>query len=250
MTLQIAVIVVNLLICLGVPVVGTMVMTMRDKAPARPFLYGLLSYFLSGSCASGIASLLFAGMTQKANIWLAGILGGVLLAFVEEGIRYAMIRFSQKKQCEDWDGIAFGLGHGGLYGIWEVVMPNEVILMTILQTKQAAENISAWELFVAGMNVGSFLAFHIGISLLLCYGIKHKKEKLYFFLAVACNTLLRAMMQIWPELFPTTRVLCELCIAIIGVCVLAFGVRAVWNEKHKETELSAVPNRKGRRNRK
>ena len=246
MALQIIVLIVNLLICLGVPLVGTMVMTMRGKAPARPFLYGLGSYFLSGICVMSIMNLLFSGMPRRVNIWTVGILGGALL---EEGVRFVMIQRAQKKQSEEWDGIAFGLGLGGLYGIWEVVIPNELILVTVLQTQKAAAHISVWELFSAGMNAASILAFHIGMSLLMYYWIKRKKTKQGFLLALACNVVLRAVMQIWPEAFPTTGVLCELCIAIIGVCVLAFGVRVVWNEGHKAEE-SNIPNRKGRRKQK
>lgn len=154
----------------------------------------LHSYMLFGNSAT-------ADMLKNPIIF--GIYGGLAAGIFEEVGRFVGFKFLLKKSREWKDGIAYGIGHGGIEailigvlgnlnniiyskmintGTFENTLGHALPASTINQIKSSLINTSPILFAVSGIERVLAVTLQLGLSLLVLYAIKKRK---YIFLLLA-----------------------------------------------------------------
>lgn len=203
--ISIAFMFVALLLSLLLPVILIVVLYKKDGIPLRAVVIGALIFTVFQLLTRIPLLGYLAGQpwyqTIANNIWLMTTFLSVTAALFEETGRWVGFRYFLRGQLERKTGIAFGLGHGGfesmaLVGITYV---NNIVLSLMINSGTFDTTVApmlgeqatlikdqllntAPELFLAGGIERVFsLACHIALSLLVLYGVKHKKLMFWFY---------------------------------------------------------------------
>lgn len=116
---MLAVLIIDVLVSLSIPIVLYMVLRRRFRCNRRPFFFGAATFFFFAMVLEQLAHLVVlkssVGAVIQQNIWLFALYGGAMAGLFEEGGR--LIVFStllKKRQDNDHDALMFGAGHGGM----------------------------------------------------------------------------------------------------------------------------------------
>ena len=150
-------------ITVALPILAAAVLAGRDKARLLPALLGAAT-FLVFQCLLRIPvlsilsgkSLSFILFTQTQPVLYALVLS-LSAALVEEGGRYLVMRFLLRRR-EFYDGVAFGIGHGGVESIAMAGLPILAALIAKEEISGAMALISAAERVVT-------IVIHVAFSL-------------------------------------------------------------------------------------
>jgi uncharacterized membrane protein YhfC len=121
----------------------------------------------------------------------------LILAFTaglfEECGRFIGMRFFMKKNLSWNNGIAFGLGHGGIEAFVLVGLP---MLFGLIQGDPAITTAQPYMIFVSGLERALTIAIHIGMTMMVLYAVKFRKVRfivyaILFHMAVDCVVLLQ-----------------------------------------------------------
>lgn len=166
--------------------------------------------------------------------WLNALFLGGTAGIFEEGARLIALRLLLKRQTLENDnphttlrqGIAFGLGHGGIEAFIFVGLNTLVALFTDFQQQTLIWLGIAWfeRLFA--------IAFHVGATLIVLYGLKVGRPLLYTAIATALHTLINGMAILLPSLWQVDILGLELAIAVFGTLTLCGGI---YLHKHLHT---------------
>lgn len=132
------------------------------RVPVIQYVLPSQSWFLKMQLVSPVLNALFFAVT-------AGL-------FEETG-RYIGLRIFRKKRVSWLDGVAFGLGHGGIEALWIGV----TMLAYSGAPSQGNYAVVAFERICA-------IIIHIGMTLVVLKGIEKKKIR-YLFFAILMHTL-------------------------------------------------------------
>lgn len=158
-------------------------------------------------------------MLPYTNIVLYYLLLGFTAGLFEETARFIGMNLFCKNRTSWWNGIAFGLGHGGCEALWLFVI--QVLPLIKQQQLGIGLVIGAWERIFT-------ILVHIGLSFIVLYGIKVKKVR-YLFLAIALHTIADFLIIIGNVWILEGLITLEGIIAI--VLVLHCKEKSIWKEK-------------------
>lgn len=152
-------------ITVALPILAAAVLAGRDKARLLPALLGAAT-FLVFQCLLRIPvlsilsgkSLSFILFTQTQPVLYALVLS-LSAALVEEGGRYLVMRFLLRRR-EFYDGVAFGIGHGGVESIAMAGLP-------ILAALIAKEEISGAMALISAAERVFTIVIHVAFSLMV-----------------------------------------------------------------------------------
>ncbi|MDO5424658.1 MAG: YhfC family glutamic-type intramembrane protease [Eubacteriales bacterium] len=153
------------------------------------------------------------------------ILYGLFLAFTaglfEETARRIGFGILGNRYRGFGDGIAFGIGHGGLEVLY--------VLWMVIQQVLKGFPVSPLGLAVTLLERAGAMGFHIGASVMVLYGVC-KKQKRWLFLAILLHTLLDLCAVLLTNLWLT-----EAIVLIFGAGFLAWAVqkRKTWPDNEK-----------------
>jgi len=240
---------ISLVICFAMPIGSLLVMSSRKHRIVRPFFVGALTFVLS-QVVTRIPLITFVLPTMNWYIRLSldPVANGLFLGFTaglfEEFGRFLLIRLLLKKNRRYVDGIAFGLGHGGI----EAILITGVSLLNLLvlfisinsgtfdalmaRTNAATANavyqqcLAATPLNMALAGIERILAviLHIGLTMIVMTGIKIGKPWRFLAAAILVHTLIDAAAVILPALTSITTVGLELAVAAFTVPLIAYTV--------------------------
>lgn len=238
-----------ILICFGIPFGGMIVIGRKQKGVWKFFLAGLIAFFVSQICIRiPLVNLVlphFAWFaTMQENTWLYGLFLGLTAGLFEEAARWIGFRCAMRKGVTEAaaesrnQGIAFGLGHGGIEAMLLVGLNDIVLLILVLAGQGELLGVGPGMILVGGIERLSAMLFHIGASLLVWYGIRKKRSGIWLLLAILLHTVMDAGTVIVPsilklELMSTAYVaVLEVYAAIFGVLTLGIGLMLFRSEKN------------------
>ena len=186
------------------PIAATVVLCVRKKNLWLPILMGTLTFVVFQVLIRIpiIQALLpqtawYIALTNTQPILYALFLGSTAALF-EEGGRFLVMSLFLKKQNNTLDGIAFGVGHGGIEAI--LLAGINAVILLILPTEQTVPNL----IFASGVERLSAMAFQIAFSVMVMKCV-HEKKYVWLILAFAIHTLVdfvavlaTSKIGIWP----------------------------------------------------
>ncbi|MBP8640231.1 MAG: YhfC family intramembrane metalloprotease [Oscillospiraceae bacterium] len=171
------------------PIVVTVIFCVRKKETWKPILFGALTFtvfqvFLRFSLLRFILpnQEWFILMSSAQSVLYALFLGGTAALF-EEGGRFVVMSIFLKKQRSTLDGIAFGVGHGGIEAMF-VVGLNAIYMLLMSTFPSAAE-----AMFAGGVERLSTMVIQIAFSVLVMKTVR-EKNYLWLILAFVIHTII------------------------------------------------------------
>jgi len=207
-------IILSFIIAVGTPIFLLIFFKKRYKISLIVLLVGMLTFFLFANVLEGLLHsyvLVWNKSTKQffENPWAFMLYGGLMAGIFEETGRFIMMKFALKKYREWKDGLAFGLGHGGMEavllvgvnsvmmivfsfminnGTFESLLINEQAKEALTPIKDQLTNGSSFIILLGGIERLSALAIHLGLSILVLYGIRSKRI-IFLFLAILIHAV-------------------------------------------------------------
>lgn len=185
----------------------------------KPFVVGVLIFFVS-QIILRLPLLYFVLPNQSwyirlsLNPYLYSIFLGLTAGIFEEVGRYFGFRYLLKNNQRYNDGLSFGFGHWAIEALL-IVGINIVVLLfnpSLIQTS----GLSTTNAFLMGLERLLVLSVHVGLSIIVLYGIRLNKI-LYLFVAIILHGILDAGIGILPQFFNIGSVGMEIYVLIWGL---------------------------------
>ena len=228
----------NIIIIFGIPLGGLLLMHHKKLSPGKPFVFGMLAFFISQICIRlPILQVVLpqVGWYQKlsTNIWSYAFFLGITAGLAEELARFLFLRFALKERRKLKDGISFGLGHGGIEAMLLIGVNNIALYVLLLTGQGTLAGTDGGTILLAGIERLSAIAFHVGATIIVLYGIRVHKSLFYTPLAILLHAVLDSSTLILPQVFGVGTALFEILLAIFSIGVLAGSV--YWFYKNTKT---------------
>lgn len=240
-TLAIVFMVISLLLSVGLPV-GLMIFFYRkERISLKAVLVGALMFFMF-QLVLRIPVLSFL-QTQDwyisfvrqntMNTLIAGIAIAFTAGLVETAGRYVGMRFLLRNILDRKNGIAYGIGHGGIEAVLLVGLSyvgNIIVSIMVnsgtLDSSLVSEllNSPPYLFLAAGLERVFAVLFHIAAALLVAYGIIFNK-KMYILYSLLAHTLLDGMAVV-AQIFKLPIWSIEIWIAVVGLLSLAYIIKS------------------------
>ena len=186
--------VLALFVCLGVPLIGISLLNRAEPGKARPFSMGILSFIISQVLIRmPLMNLLstsspgFMLLSATSPVVIA-LIQGLSAAVFESAARLLFLRYALKDHRSYYDGIAFGLGHGGI----EAMLFTGISCIAVLFAP--SDTFSPIILAYAAAERLMAIALHVTLSLLLRYGINEEKMGRYLLLIIGIHAILDSLI--------------------------------------------------------
>ncbi|AZB41607.1 YhfC family intramembrane metalloprotease [Bacillus sp. FJAT-42376] len=224
------------------PAAGYIYLRKKYKIAFRPVLVGILIFFVFANVLGGAFNQ-FILVANKAtsqiteNPILFAVYGGLSAGFFEEMGRFIAFAWLLKLYRERKDGLAYGVGHGGIEALLVGALGSiQLIVLSGLQNSgKLEETVSGQNLppevldqlasalagltfptaVMGGLERVAAFFLQIALSLLVLYAVKNKK---YLYLLAAI--LLHALIDFFPGLYQAKVLnlyVTEIIIYLIGI---------------------------------
>jgi uncharacterized membrane protein YhfC len=237
-SLSIAYMFITLLISIGFPLSLVIYFRRKQIISIKAVMVGALIYFVFQGVLR-IPALTFIQMQSwyidfaMQNMVLTGLAIAFTAGLFETVGRYAGLRFLLRKELERKNGIAYGIGHGGIEAVLLVGVTYIVnITYSILINKGAVSSSIIPQLvstppslfLMAGLERFFAILFHIAAALLVTYGIMENK-KIYILYCLLFHTLLDGVLVLLQiSGIPLWGI--ELWVAFVGLISLVFIIKS------------------------
>ena len=221
--------IVGIAICFGVPIAGLVLLMRKRRGAGKAFALGAAAFVVSQLLIRiPVLQLVLPNFGWFAVMqlypWRYGLFLGLTAGLAEETARWIAARYLLKGKDTMEHGLAFGLGHGGIEAMLLVGL--NMIAGVVMALAGQAELLGATGVLVSGAERLSAMAFHVGASLLVMYGVRTGRSTLYWALAVILHGVLDAAVVILPAVFGVGVLGIELWAAALGGLTLAAGICA------------------------
>lgn len=234
-------IVISLLITVGAPIILLFIFKKKFSISGKVLLIGMLTFFLFAMVFESIAHFLFLSVIESTktlleNPWLFMLYGGLMAGIFEEVGRYIMMKYTLKQYRQWKDGLAFGLGHGGIEAILLVGVNNVVMLVFALMInngmfdtlisgqsedafapiKDQLVNSSSTLFLLGGIERLSVIAIQIGLSVFVLYAVR-KKKLIYLMYAIFIHAIIDFPAALYQTGVIKNIMVIELYIALVAI---------------------------------
>ncbi|MEG1846724.1 MAG: YhfC family glutamic-type intramembrane protease [Oscillospiraceae bacterium] len=250
--------IISIVLCVLMPVLGFVFSKIKYKKIAKPFFLGALAFFISQiALRLPILQIILPkfswyGAFSVNHPVLYCLFLGLSAGVFEETARFIFLKGFFKKGLRFGDGIAFGIGHGGI----EVILITVISLINTLvcvfainngtlnslmasspqaqidSTSMALYNLSELSIFMGVVERISAMAMHIGMTMIIVVGINKSKSFLYLLAAIFVHCIIDTLCGILPMLGINGWLL-EGVLAIFAIALIAYTVFA---KKHNFDE--------------
>ncbi|TBL70890.1 YhfC family intramembrane metalloprotease [Paenibacillus thalictri] len=219
----------------------------RERFSMRPVWVGVLVFFLFSQVLEKIMHLIvLQGQAEPhgllANPFLFATYGALAAGVFEEAGRYLGFRLLLKRHRQRKDGLAYGLGHGGIEALFIGVVSSvqSLVFAVLINTgkfeqalgakgpadaladlKSKLLNASPFEFLIGGFERIPALFIQIALSLIVLYSVRSKRIAVLFY-----AILLHALVDFIPGLYQAYKG--NLSLWAAEGAILLFGVAAVW----------------------
>ncbi len=221
---------IDVFICFGVPIIGIIILSRKYGKVRKAFFIGMCAFVVSQILLRiPILKLVLPNfiwyIKLQLNPYLYGIFLGLSAGVFEESARLVFMKGFLKGRTREADGLAFGLGHGGIEAMLITGIGYISSLILYPLGKVDLSGVGNLDLLIGGMERVFAMCFHVGASLIILYGIREHKALRYTILAILLHGLLDSMLVILPAAIGLGIMGIEIYIIIISILVLAFALR-------------------------
>jgi uncharacterized membrane protein YhfC len=218
----------NVLICFGIPIVGTIWIGRKYGRVLKPFLIGAAAFTLSQLVLRiPLITMVLPNFTwyqlMQLNPYLSGVFLGLTAGIFEETARLIFMKQFLKNRTRKEDGLAFGLGHGGIEAMLLVGINGIVTMFMYPAGYIDLADVGYLTILISGLERISALMFPVGASLIVLYGIRIHHFVRYTFLAILLHALLDSMLVILPASIGLGTMGLEIYILVLSGLVLLYG---------------------------
>ncbi|MBC5624564.1 YhfC family intramembrane metalloprotease [Clostridium sp. NSJ-49] len=236
--------IVNIIISIGIPLGILIYFAIKKKQFVKPFLVGALVFLVSQvvlriPLLNGVVAKTdwFYNMSVLNPILYAVFLGLTAGIFEEVG-RFIGFEIGLKKNRRWYDGIAFGLGHGGIEAILFAGISSIQNLYVIFSLNNGTFNsslvgaseetvrgifdsTSSIMVLYGGIERISAIIMHIGFTMLVLYGINKGKKALYLLWAILAHGVVDTTVVVVQQAGASIHMVELIC--IVFAIILLFG---------------------------
>lgn len=219
-------ILINIIISFGVPIGFLIYSILKNKRCIKPYFIGIFVFFISQI----ILRIPFLNNVIGDMEWyieasifypvIIMIFLGLTAGIFEEVGRYLGFKIALKNNRRWIDGIAFGIGHGGIESILLLGVANlQNLFILISKGNQNVLNVlnsSGVYILMGGIERIFAIIIHMTLTMIILYGLNINKKK-YLFLAIIVHGFIDFVVLLLSSL-GTNIILIE---SIIGVCALS-----------------------------
>ncbi len=233
----------DVLLCFGIPLVGFLLLRKKTDRMLKPFLLGMAAFVISQMLIR-IPLLQYVlpnfqwFLILQTQPYTYGIFLGLTAGVFEETARLLFLQKFLKGSTRLWDGLSFGLGHGGIEAILLVGINNLAAMFLYPLGYLNLSESSYFSLLLGGIERIFAIAFHTGATLVVLHGIRVQKSGRYTLLAILLHGLLDSMLVILPAAFSISVAGLEAYIMVVSFLVLSFGLRLFKNRTQKEVKAT------------
>ncbi len=244
--------IVNIIICFGLFFGFFIFLVVKKKRTVIPIVVGagvfLLFQIIIRIPLLGVVSGTIWYQVMAAQPWLYGAFLGLTAGIFEEMGRFAGMTLLMRKNRRWIDGVAFGVGHGGLEAVAIVGLSNiSSLIMSVMINNGSFETLRPtlgaqadiivnqltsampYDILLGGAERILAFAIQIALSILVLYAVSHRK---YIFVPVAIllHMLVDAPIIILPQVFGWSIYGIELFLAALAVVAVVFIIlsRRLW----------------------
>lgn len=209
-----------------VPVVAALVLAFKKKGYLKPVLLGVLCFWFF-QVITRIPILAVLSKTLWYNLFIATqpvlypLFLGVTAALFEEGGRWIVMRLLMKDKNRLYDGVAFGVGHGGLEAVVLVGIGSVVTIILNDYSKTTPLN-----LFAGGFERLCTMVLHIAWSVMVLRSVVSKKP-LWLLLAFVLHTVVDMaavmMAQYGASTVAMEAVILAFALVMLGYLIVEYG---------------------------
>ncbi len=149
------------------------------------------------------------------NPWLIYLILGFSAGLFEGVGRFVGIKYLLKDKWEWKNGIAYGLGHGGIEAILLMGIPLTATLINGIMGAFTADQAPVMFL-IGGIERIFAMTFHVAASLMVLYAVRTKKYR-YLFYSILIHGIIDSSIGFIKDI---ARI--EIFVAVIAVLTLAF----------------------------
>lgn len=220
----------NVLICFGIPIIGTIWLGRRSGRVIKPFLIGIAAFTLSQLVLRiPLITLVLPDFTwyqlMQLNPYLNGVFLGLTAGIFEETARLIFMKQFLRNRTTRADGLAFGLGHGGIEAMVLVGINCIATMFMYPAGYMDLSEVGYLTILTGGLERISAMMFHVGASLIVLYGIRVHQSVRYTLLAILLHALLDSMLVILPAAIGLGTMGLEIYVMVIAILVLFYGYR-------------------------
>lgn len=218
---------VSAFVGLFIPIILAIFINKRYKASWLAILVGVF-IFIVFQLLTRIPLLKYIQKTYwynynlVVNPWLIYIMAGISAGIFEEVGRFIGMKYFLKNNQQWKNGIAYGIGHGGIEAVIFCGIP---LIMTITNSLSTGivPNEPSYLFLVSGAERIFAMIFHIGASLMVLYAIREKKFR-YVLYAILAHSILDSAIGFIRNIW-----LIELWAAVAAITTLIFIIAKIKN---------------------
>lgn len=238
-SLSIAFMFVSFILSVGFPTGLVVYFYRKEKISIKAVFIGALMFFLFQGLIRVPIITLISYMPWYQTFALNNmVLVAIIMAFTaglfETVARYLGLKFLLKKELERKNGLAYGIGHGGIEAILLVGLSYaaNILFSFLINAGAPVDNLIISQLvntpsslfLIAGIERVFAIFFHIAAALLVTYGIM-KNKKVYILYSFILHFLLDGVLGML-QIMGVTILGIELWVALIGILSLVFIIKS------------------------
>lgn len=209
---------INIIISIGIPIGVLLYIIVKRRDYLKSYLIGALVFFLS-QIVLRLPILNFLSINADWYIMLSSvypivysIILGLSAGVFEEVGRFLGFKLGPKKNRTYKDGLAFGIGHGGIEVILITGISSISNLMAVISLHNGSFNsvnygmtsekamsvyssLTEFQVLIGGFERLFAMCIHIGMTIMVLYGI-NKGQKRYLLFAIILHGIVDSMLGI------------------------------------------------------
>ncbi|WP_029269092.1 YhfC family intramembrane metalloprotease [Virgibacillus alimentarius] len=252
MVSQITITVLIITMCLSVliPIFLFFLFKKKYDISMKVVLFGALTFILFVQILEGIINGYILNSATMAsfieNAWVFIPYTVFMAGIFEEVGRYIMMRFALKRYRKWKDGLAFGIGHGGVEsifilglsnlsmiifafqinaGTFDQLLTNDSIKEVLMPIKEQLIAASPYMMMLGPVERLCAIALHIALSILVLYGVKSKKIQ-YLVYAVLAHAVFNLPAAFYQAGLLSNVLIIELLTVLFTIIILIFVFRS------------------------
>lgn len=231
--------ILNILICFGIPLGGFFLLKRKEKRLLKAFIAGILAFFISQilirlPLLQYVLPNFFWFHVLNTNIVQKALFYGISAGIFEETARLIFMKLFLKENRSLYHGIVFGLGHGGIEAILFVGLSSFIYAIATPLNLLPLPTSSAFSILLGGAERIFAITFHIGASLIVLHGIRANKKFLFTLFAIILHGILDSSSLLLPAFLHWNTITLELFIMLFSIATLCFGIFLFKTKKIKK----------------
>lgn len=241
-------------ISLLLPLILVIYFRKKYQISYRPLFVGAAIWFIFSQILEKMLHMVVIKTPLYSMAVPFAIYAALAAGVFEETGRFVAFKFFLKENTEWEDGIAYGIGHGGIEaillgfllnlnnliyslsinnGTYDKLIGSKLPENVAANLKETLISISPFMFGISGLERAFALVLHIGMTLVILYGIQ-KRKNLYLIYAIILHAIFDFLPALYQMKVITNLVLVESAVAVMSVIVL-FAVVKTKGMFHRET---------------